>query len=154
MAATRLLEEREPSTRGEPTSREQAVRLVRGVMEALVLLLVCLSPWAFGAVEPFLEFLLYSGVAVLLALWAAVMLLWEMRDASRNSFRCMDLCGKRTRAGWRTLSFFNSGGEGSAPASRRALEIGPFPGVRTQPAPPMRLTLTSKRTSAPQLEVV
>jgi hypothetical protein len=70
----------------------------------------------------------------------------SLRDASRNSFRCKDLCGKRTRAGWRTLSFFNSGGEGSAPASRRALEIGPFPGVRTQPAPPMRLTLTSKRT--------
>jgi tetratricopeptide (TPR) repeat protein len=51
------------------------VRLVRMAMEMLVLLLVVLSPWAFGAVEPFAEFLLGVGVGVLLVLWAVVMLL-------------------------------------------------------------------------------
>jgi O-antigen ligase/tetratricopeptide (TPR) repeat protein len=44
-------------------------------MEALVLALVCLAPWAFGAAEPGGEFGLYSGVAALLVLWAARLLL-------------------------------------------------------------------------------
>lgn len=51
-------------------------------IEGLVLGLVCLSPWAFGAVEPAQESLLYAGVALALVLWAARMLLgarftWE-----------------------------------------------------------------------------
>ena len=49
--------------------------LVRTLMEASVLVLVVLSPWAFGAVDPFFEFLLYCGVAGLLVLWAVRMLL-------------------------------------------------------------------------------
>ena len=49
--------------------------LVRGSMEAVVLAMVCLSPWAFGAVEPEHEFLLDVGVAVLMILWGARMLL-------------------------------------------------------------------------------
>ena len=44
-------------------------------MEAGVLALVCLSPWAFGAVEPEHEFLLDVGIAVLMILWCARMLL-------------------------------------------------------------------------------
>ncbi len=44
-------------------------------MEGVVLLMVCLSPWAFGAVDPYWEFLLLCSVGVVLALWAAVMLL-------------------------------------------------------------------------------
>ena len=50
-------------------------RLVRGAMEAGVLAMVCLSPWAFGAVEPEHEFLLDVGIAVLMILWGARMLL-------------------------------------------------------------------------------
>lgn len=44
-------------------------------MEAVLLALICLSPWAYGAVHPGFEFLLDAGIAVLLALWAARMLL-------------------------------------------------------------------------------
>ena len=44
-------------------------------MEGAVLLMVCLSPWAFGAADPPWEFLLLGGVGVVLALWGAVMLL-------------------------------------------------------------------------------
>ena len=47
-------------------------RLVRGAMEADVLAMVCLSPWAFGAVEPEHEFLLDVGIAVLMLLWGLI----------------------------------------------------------------------------------
>jgi O-antigen ligase/tetratricopeptide (TPR) repeat protein len=40
-------------------------------MEGTLLALVCLSPWAYGAVHPGFEFLLNAGVALLLLLWAA-----------------------------------------------------------------------------------
>lgn len=46
----------------------------RDVIEAVVLVLVILSPWTFGAVEPVFEFLLYVGIALLLVLWAGRML--------------------------------------------------------------------------------
>ena len=49
----------------------RGVRLARAAMEGVVLLMVCLSPWAFGAVDAFWEFLLLAGVGVVLALWAA-----------------------------------------------------------------------------------
>jgi O-antigen ligase/tetratricopeptide (TPR) repeat protein len=51
------------------------VRAVRAAMEAVVLLMACLSPWAFGAVDPFWEFLLLGGLGVVLVLWAAALLL-------------------------------------------------------------------------------
>ena len=44
-------------------------------MKAVVLVMVCLSPWAFGAVAPDHEFLLDAGIAVLMILWGARMLL-------------------------------------------------------------------------------
>jgi hypothetical protein len=48
--------------------RQKASSLLRGLLEAGVLAMVCLSPWAFGAVgEPF-QFALYAAVAVLLCL--------------------------------------------------------------------------------------
>src|SRR5262249_48330238 len=78
---------------------ESAVRRLRGVMEALVLLLVCLSPWAFGAVEPLHEFLLYAGIAVLLTLWAAVMLL-EGRLTWKQSPVALCLAGLFLLAAW------------------------------------------------------
>jgi tetratricopeptide (TPR) repeat protein len=61
---------------GRPLAQpSRAVRLVCGLMEAIVLALVCLSPWPFGSVEPDAELALYAGVAVLLALWAVRWLL-------------------------------------------------------------------------------
>jgi O-antigen ligase/tetratricopeptide (TPR) repeat protein len=44
-------------------------------IEFLVLLMVCVSPWAFGSVEPVAELLLYAGLAVLLLLWGVRMLI-------------------------------------------------------------------------------
>ncbi len=39
-------------------------------MEALLLALVCVAPWLYGAVHPEFEFLLDGGLALLLLLWA------------------------------------------------------------------------------------
>jgi O-antigen ligase len=48
-------------------------------MEAIVLLMVCLSPWVFGAVHPISQFVLFAGVALLLLLWAARLLVeWQL----------------------------------------------------------------------------
>ena len=55
--------------------RSGAVKFLRNAMEALVLILVCLSPWVYGAVHPGFEFFLLAGLAVLLALWGVRMLL-------------------------------------------------------------------------------
>src|SRR6266852_4468845 len=57
--------------------RRHASNLLRRGMEAGLLVMVCLSPWAFGAAEPQFEFLLDAGVAVLLVAWGARMLLEE-----------------------------------------------------------------------------
>jgi O-antigen ligase/tetratricopeptide (TPR) repeat protein len=56
-------------------SHRTVTGLVRRSMEAVVLAMVCLSPWAFGAVEPEHEFLLAAGIAVVMLLWGARMLL-------------------------------------------------------------------------------
>lgn len=61
------------SSRATPYS--PLVTCVVAAMEAVLLALICLSPWAYGAVHPAFEFLLDAGIAVLLALWAARMLL-------------------------------------------------------------------------------
>src|SRR5476651_2705267 len=58
-----------------PEWRRRVDRGLLASMECLVLLLVFLSPWAFGAVDPRWEFWLYLGVALLLALWAFRILL-------------------------------------------------------------------------------
>jgi O-antigen ligase/tetratricopeptide (TPR) repeat protein len=58
-----------------PTRQATLAAFVRAAMEAVLLVLVCLSPWAYGTVHPGFELLLYIGIAVLLALWAARMLL-------------------------------------------------------------------------------
>ncbi len=51
--------------------RPRTAPLLRAAMEGIVLLMVCLAPWAFGAVQPAFEALLYAGVALLALLWAA-----------------------------------------------------------------------------------
>ena len=53
--------------------RERLVAILRAGMEGVLLLLVALAPWAFGAVHPLSEFVLLSGLSVLLVLWAARM---------------------------------------------------------------------------------
>jgi O-antigen ligase/tetratricopeptide (TPR) repeat protein len=47
---------------------------LRIVMEVVVLLLVIVSPWAFGAVHPLSEFVLLAGLSLLLGLWAVRMI--------------------------------------------------------------------------------
>ena len=49
--------------------------VLRAGMEVLLLVLVVLSPWAFGAVDPVFELLLAAGIAGLLGLWAAVVVI-------------------------------------------------------------------------------
>jgi O-antigen ligase/tetratricopeptide (TPR) repeat protein len=51
-------------------SRLRATAIARGILEALVLALVCAAPWVLGAVHPAFEALLYAGVALVLLLWA------------------------------------------------------------------------------------
>jgi O-antigen ligase/tetratricopeptide (TPR) repeat protein len=60
---------------GGSSLRTKSALLVRGVIEAGVLALVCLAPWAFGATSPRFEFFLDVGVAGLMALWALRILL-------------------------------------------------------------------------------
>jgi hypothetical protein len=55
--------------------RLTASNFLRGAMEAGVLVLVCLSPWAFGSAGVEYESALYGGIALLLGLWAARILL-------------------------------------------------------------------------------
>ena len=50
---------------------DKAVVALRGGIEGIVLVLVCVSPWAFGGTAPRFELALYAGLAGLLALWAA-----------------------------------------------------------------------------------
>ncbi|MBL8797520.1 MAG: O-antigen ligase family protein, partial [Planctomycetia bacterium] len=56
-------------------SRLQADRWLGIAQEALLLLLVVLSPWPFGSVEPIFEAYLYYGLALLALLWGARCLL-------------------------------------------------------------------------------
>src|SRR5271165_6455697 len=50
-----------------------AVALLRAAVEAVVLVMVGVSPWCYGAVHPGFEFLLSFGLGVVLALWGARM---------------------------------------------------------------------------------
>src|SRR5947209_5504355 len=52
-----------------------AVGWLPALMEVLLLGLVCLAPWAFGAREPEFELVLFVGVAVLVVLGAVCGLL-------------------------------------------------------------------------------
>ncbi|MGF1579487.1 MAG: O-antigen ligase family protein [Gemmataceae bacterium] len=60
--------------------RQKLVRVVQGVMEGTLLVLVCLSPWALGSIPPLFHFCLYVGLGALLFLWAVRMLAeWRFR---------------------------------------------------------------------------
>src|SRR5579871_2194153 len=51
--------------------RQQWERVILWSMEGLLLFVVFFSPWSYGSVHPGFEFLLDSGIALLLLLWAA-----------------------------------------------------------------------------------
>jgi O-antigen ligase/tetratricopeptide (TPR) repeat protein len=55
--------------------RASAAAALGGLMEAILLAAVVLSPWFYGAVEPSAEFALYVTLAVLLVLWGLRILL-------------------------------------------------------------------------------
>ncbi len=55
------------SPKEQPTKWEN---IIHGAMEMVTLLMVFFSPWAFGAVHPFFEMILYWGVATTVGLWA------------------------------------------------------------------------------------
>jgi O-antigen ligase/tetratricopeptide (TPR) repeat protein len=65
---------RESSPAAPPTLRTRFERYLCAAMETLVILLVTLAPWAFGAVHPATELVLYAGLALVLALWGVRML--------------------------------------------------------------------------------
>src|SRR5579875_739511 len=68
-----------------PDSRSPFVVFIVAVLEAVLLALVCLSPWAYGARHPGFEFLLDVGIALLLALWAVRMLLEGQLTWKKNA---------------------------------------------------------------------
>lgn len=57
------------------STRHQLSRLLALAMEALLLGMICLAPWVYGAVHTGFEFLLDAGIGLLLLLWGARMLL-------------------------------------------------------------------------------
>ena len=63
-----------PTTHGKQMRARLATMLGRWI-EVLVLLLVAISPWLFGGVEPVHEWWLFSGVALALLLWGLRVLL-------------------------------------------------------------------------------
>jgi O-antigen ligase len=74
------------------SARQKATTVVVAVMETVLLALVCLSPWAYGTVHAGFEFLLDAGIALLLALWGARMIL-EGRITWKKSSVALCLAG-------------------------------------------------------------
>lgn len=58
-------------------NRSTSERLIRGLIEAGFLLLLVLAPWPFGLVRPLPQAILYTGIAILLILWAIRLCLME-----------------------------------------------------------------------------
>ncbi len=56
-------------------ARLWSIAVLRVTMECVVVALVCLAPWALGAVHAAFEALLYAGIGLLLILWALRVLL-------------------------------------------------------------------------------
>jgi O-antigen ligase len=72
MAVTTL-----PAATASPTQApsEHRTRALHVAIEVVALVLVAFSPWAFGSVHPLFEFVLLTGVGLLLVLWGADMLI-------------------------------------------------------------------------------
>jgi O-antigen ligase len=90
------------AVRPQPGWRYRAAALLRALIEAGVLALVCLAPWAFGAGEPLFEFGLYLGLAILLLLWTARVFV-EWRLALRKCPVAFCLLGLAVLALWQLL---------------------------------------------------
>ncbi len=56
-------------------ARLGSIAVLRVTMECVVVALVCLAPWALGAVHTAFEAFLYAGIGLLLILWALRVLL-------------------------------------------------------------------------------
>jgi O-antigen ligase/tetratricopeptide (TPR) repeat protein len=74
------------------TDHSPSVTYIVAAMEAVLLALVFLTPWAYGAAHPSFEFLLNAGIALLLALWAARMVM-EGRITWKKSSVAVCLAG-------------------------------------------------------------
>src|ERR1700733_11397703 len=51
-----------------------ASTVLRGAIELVLIVLLCLAPWGFGGFEPVFEFLFDLGLLVLLVLWGLRMI--------------------------------------------------------------------------------
>lgn len=56
---------------------------IRKTSEAIILLLVVVSPWTFGSVHPFFRYCLTAGIGMLLLLWSVELVLSPRRIVSR-----------------------------------------------------------------------
>jgi O-antigen ligase/tetratricopeptide (TPR) repeat protein len=72
--------------------RARLSRVLAAVMEVIVLLMVTLSPWVFGAVHPISEFILFAALSVLLGLWG-LRILVDRRLQWRNCPLALCLAG-------------------------------------------------------------
>jgi O-antigen ligase/tetratricopeptide (TPR) repeat protein len=82
-----------------PIRRSPLVAFIVAAMEAVLLVIVCLSPWVYGAVHPSFEFLLDTGIALLLVLWAARILV-ERQLTWKKSGVALCLAGLFLLAVW------------------------------------------------------
>lgn len=134
-------------------ARRAATRWAGWALEAIVLAMVCLSPWPFGSARPRYEFLLDLGVAALMALWGGLILLkgapsrrgWRWRCAATPCLAALVLIGvvqvlpvPGGMLGW------------ASPATARLYhqvlparpEVLPFGEPRADPGPPAGSTLS------------
>ena len=73
------------------TRIQALVSHLRGTSETILLILVVLSPWAFGCVHPFFRYLLTAGVCALLLLWAFELFV-APRDGILTRFQIPLIC--------------------------------------------------------------
>lgn len=125
-----------------PSRQSPLVAFVLAAMEAVLLLLVCLSPWAYGAIHPPFEFLLDAGIAVLLALWA-VRILLEGRITWKKSGVALCLAGLFLFGVWQRTPLPRSVLAWLSPGTERCYdellpnkpEVLPSPSAEGPPAP-------------------
>jgi O-antigen ligase/tetratricopeptide (TPR) repeat protein len=90
-------------------------------MEGVLLAMVCLSPWAYGAVHPGFEFLLDAGLCLLLLLWGVRMLL-ERQLTWKKSPVALCLAGLFLLGIWQLTPLPRSALARLAPATARLYE--------------------------------
>ncbi len=98
--------------------RPRMVHLVKGGMEAILLLMIMASPWVYGAVHPGFELLLDVGIGLLLALWGGRMLL-EGQFTWQKCPVAIFLAGLFLLGTWQTTSLSRPVLEWMSPATAR-----------------------------------